>query len=199
MEIDFAFPHEYEVNEVGDYPGDGKFGSPVFFYPVPENRIRNGASWLRIKARGSEPWIGAFAFGDTSPSALSRVVSTPDPRRLCVISNGAAYVVSVDEPHVWDEIYIFPVLDARPVVSHGLLLLSDFTHIAAYGVAALAWKSPRVCWDDLKIANVTPDTVEGAGYDPTNSLSPAMRFVVDLKTGRSLLPAPVSGDGKPVW
>jgi hypothetical protein len=82
---------------------------------------------------------------------------------------------------------------------HKLLVFCDFIRLAAYGSNGLVWRSPRVCWDELKITNVTSETIEGTGYDPTNSLTQAMRVVVDLETGRSLIPAPVSIDGKAVW
>jgi hypothetical protein len=78
-----------------------------------------------------------------------------------------------------------------------MLVLADFTSLAAYGSNGLAWRSPRVCWDELKILKVTHATIEGLGYDPINSSQ--SRFVVDIKTGRSLLPSPVSTEGRPVW
>jgi hypothetical protein len=42
----------------------------------------------------------------------------------------------------------------------------------------LVWKSPRLCWDELKIINVTHHTIEGVGYDPTNVGE--SRFAVDI-------------------
>jgi hypothetical protein len=85
------------------------------------------------------------------------------------------------------------------VPEHQLLVFSDFTRLAAYGKGGLVWRSPRVCWDELKILNVTPDAIEGTGYDPTNSNSGLSRFVVDTKSGRSLLPSPTTTEGKPIW
>jgi len=89
------------------------------------------------------------------------------------------------------------VLEVRSIPDHKILVFGDFTRIAAYGSSGLVWRSPRVCWDELKIVAITYDTIEGTGYDPT-TLGES-RFLVDLKTGRSLLPSPVSTDGKPVW
>jgi predicted RNA-binding Zn-ribbon protein involved in translation (DUF1610 family) len=54
----------------------------------------------------------------------------------------------------------------------------------------LLWAAHRLCWDDLKITNITSAAIEGTGYDPTNRAQPEMRFAVDLKTGRSLLASP---------
>jgi hypothetical protein len=199
MQIDFVFPHEYEVAEIGDYPGDGKFRVPVHFFPPPEANIRHGALWLKVIPNDGQPWIGAFAFAYNSPPAASCVVSTPDPRRLCVISNGGGYLVQAADPANWHAANLFPILDVRAVVEKKLLLFSDFTAIAAYGPAGLLWRSPQVCWDALKITKITDAAVEGVGYDPTNRSSPEMRFSVDLKTGRSLLHGPTSINGRPVW
>ena len=105
-----------------------------------------------------------------------------------------AYIVRVDQPEVWEEIPVIPVLDVRQIPEKKLLVFSDFIRLAGYGIDGLAWLSPRVCWDGLKIDRVTHDTIEGTGYDPAFSVKPEFRFIVDLKTGRSLLPAPVSID-----
>jgi hypothetical protein len=197
LEVDLAFPHSYEVEEIPELPGTGKFDVPVLYFPRPKNRPEHDGLWLKIRTASGKSWVGVFAFGYQSPPAFSRVVSFPNQDRACIISRGAAYVVNADEPETWEQLPLVPVLDARLIPEHQLLVLADFTRLAAYGRSGLAWQSPRVCWDELKILNVTHDTIEGIGYDPTN-LGPS-RFAVDVKTGRSLLPSPVSTDGKPLW
>ena len=132
-------------------------------------------------------------------NTFSRVVSTPDPDCVCVISGSAGYTVKVDKPEMWETIVI-PVLSVRLLAEHQLLVFADFTSLAAYGKNGLIWRSPRLCWDELKILNVTHDTIEGTGYDPTDSISNESRFAVDIVTGRSLLSCPTTfTDGKPVW
>ena len=199
LEINLALPHSYEVQELGELPGTGKFTVPLIFIPPPKNRPEHSGLWLKVSSTGGRSWIGVFRFGYTSPPAFSRVVSSPDPNRVCVISNGAAYVVKADEPEVWEKIPIIPVLDVRLIPEHSLLVFSDYTRLAAYGSSGLAWRSLRVCWGGLKIDNVTHEIIEGRGDDPTNSTTHQSRFVVDVKTGNSLLPPPFSTDGKPVW
>ncbi len=190
--MDETFPRLYEIREAGELPGSGRFAEPLLYFPPPGGRPEHDGWWLRVKASAGASWIGVFAFGYDAPPAFSRVIATPDPQRVCVIARGAAYVVKADEPEVWEKIPLFPVLDVRPIPERQLLLFADFTALAAYGSQGLSWRSPRVCWDELQIRNVTHDTVEGTGFGES-------RFVVDLKTGRSLLPAPVSVDGKPFW
>jgi hypothetical protein len=196
LEIDLTLPHSYEVQELAELPGNGKFSVPLIFFPPPQNRPEHDGLWLRVRAASGRGWVGVFAFGYSSPPAFSRVVSSPDPHRVCVISNGAAYLVEAEEPKVWEKIPVTPVLDVRLIPEHGLLVFADFTSLAAYGSTGLAWQSPRVCWDALKIVRVTRETIEGTGYDPT--ISRDSRFVVDLKTGCSLLPPRSSIDGKSI-
>lgn len=94
---------------------------------------------------------------------------------------------------------MIPVLGVQPLLKHELLVFSDLTGLAAYGRNGVAWRSKRLCWDELKILKVTENTIEGTGYDPTNSLSHESRFVVDITTGRSSLPCPTTFiDGEPV-
>ena len=192
LEFDFAFPHSYEVDELRDWPATGSFGIPVIYFPPPKSRAEHNGLWLRVKAKSGKSWIGVFAFGYTSPPAFSRVISSPDVEKVCVVSKGSAYIVNVEQPEAWEQIPITPVLDVRPLLEQKLLVFADFIRLAAYGNNKFAWRSPRVCWDELKITNVTSDIIEGTGYDPTNAVTQELRFAVDLKTGRSLLPSPVS-------
>jgi hypothetical protein len=94
---------------------------------------------------------------------------------------------------------VIAVDDVRLILEHKLLIFSDMIQLAAYGRSGLAWRSPRVCWDEIKIVSITSETIEGVGYDPTHSITHESRFVIDLKTGRSLLPPPTSNDGNPIW
>lgn len=197
LDFEWTFPHSYEISELGDLPGNGKFNVPVVYFVQTKGRPEPSGLWLKVRAASGKTWIGVFAFGYISSN--SQVISSPDPSRLCVLSKGNGYIVSTEEPEVWEKIPLLPVLSVRPIPEQRLLVFSDFIRLAAYSIHGLAWESPRLCWDSLKITHVTKDTIEGTGYDPTNSTMHEMRFVVDLKTGRSLLPSPVSQDGKPVW
>jgi hypothetical protein len=197
LKIDLALPHSYEIEELPELPGTGTFDVPLLYFPRPKGRPEHDGLWLKIRTATGRSWIGVFAFGYQSPPAFSRVVSSLDPNRVCVISRGGAYLVKTDEPESWEQVPIVPVLDIRLIPEHQLLVLADFTRLVAYSSGGLAWRSPQVCWDELKILSVTHNTIEGVGYDPTNLGE--SRFVVDIRTGRSLLPSPVSADGRPLW
>jgi len=196
LESDLAFPHNYEIEEFGGLPGTGTLKVPLIYFPPPKDRPEHNGEWLKVKAKSGKTWVGVFAFGFGSRTG---VISTPEPNTVCVISKGGGYLVNAESPELWQEVRACPVIDFRLLPEHELLVFCDFTGLAAYGSNGLVWRSPRVCWDDLKITNVTSETIEGTGYDPTNSFKKEMRFAVDLKTGRSLIPPPVSTDGKAAW
>jgi hypothetical protein len=198
LDLDGTYSHSYEIEELQEIPGTGRLEVPVFYFPRPENRPEHDGLWLKIRAETGNSWVGVFAFGYGSPPAFSRLFSSPDPGKVCVVSRGAAYIVRADDPDSWEKIPIVPVLDIRATPEHGFLIFADHTRLAAYGRAGLVWRSPRVCWDELKIVTLTPDRIDGVGSDPTN-LDALRPFAVDVRTGRSLLPSPVSTDHKPVW
>jgi len=196
LESDLLFPHNYEIEEFGELLGTGALKVPLIYFPPPKGRPEHNGEWLKVKAKSGKTWVGVFAFGFGSRTG---VISTPEPNTVCVLSKGRGYLVNAESPDLWEEVRACPVIDFRLLPEHELLVFSDFTGLAAYGNNGLVWRSPRICWDELKITKVTSETIEGTGYDPTNSLKQEMKFAVDLKTGRSLLPPPVSIDGKPVW
>jgi hypothetical protein len=199
LESEFVFPHSYEVEGLPELPGSGRFDVPVLYFPPPKNSPDHNGLWLKMVSATGKSWIGVFAFLFDSPHSFSRVISTPDPDCVCVISGSAGYLVKVEKPEIWEEVVI-PVLDVRSLPEHELLIFADFTGLAAYGRSGPTWRSSRLCWDELKIVRVTPNIIEGTGYDPTNSVSNESRFAVEIGTGRSLLPCPTTlTDGKPVW
>jgi hypothetical protein len=186
LEIEMVFLHSYEVEEAGEFPGTGKLRASQIFIPPPQGRPEHNGLWLKVKAANGRTWIGVFALGYLSSRTFSRVVSTPDLDRMCVIAQGAAYFVRADNPDDWEEIPLLPVTDVRAVPECNLLVLSDETSLAAYSRDGLVWRT-GVCSDELRITSITDDTIECTGFDPMNSGTG--RFVIDLKTGRSLLSA----------
>ena len=88
--------------------------------------------WLKIRSESGKFWVGVFAFGYVDPPAISRVVGTPDPTRVCVVSRGAAYIANTEDPDVWEQIPITPVLDVRSIPERQLLLFADFRCLSMF-------------------------------------------------------------------
>jgi len=194
LQIDLGLPHSYEIREVRELPGAGGWDIPVIYFPRIMNRPERDGVWLEVHPAAGRPWIGVFGFGGLT---FSRVASSPHPERICIVSNGAGYFVSAKNPEDWEPVPLPPISDLRVVKDRSLLIFADFTRLCAYSEKGLLWRSPRVCWDELSIQKITGDHIEGVGYDPTNSgQSP---FIVDLNTGRSLIPSPLGVKGEQIW
>jgi hypothetical protein len=195
IQVDFAFPHRYEIKEPPELPGAGQNSLPVYYFPRLGVRPERDGHWVQVVPASGLPWLGVFR---GSRYTFSRLLSTPKPDQFCVVAEGQGYLVHAASPDEWQEIDMAPITSARPVAESGLLILTTFHMLAALGVAGLAWKSPRVCWDDLCISRADSERIEGTGHDPTSE-SAQMRFSVDTKTGDSLIAAPRSMDGRPFW
>jgi hypothetical protein len=198
LNIDLELPHSYEVDEIPELPGTGQFDLPLLYFPRPKARPEHNGLWLRIRPLKGKPWIGVFAFLYESYPAMTRVISTFDPDYVCIIAKGAGYIVNTAEPDMWQQIPIKPVLDVRLIREGQLLLVADHTRLAAFDKTGLAWCSPRLCWDDLRISTITDEVIEGTGYDPTDP-SVERPFAVNIRTGESLISPPVAIDGRSVW
>ena len=71
LDVDFTFPRSYDIEEVREFPGSGKFDVPVFYIPRPKNRPEHDGLWLKIRPQTGKSWIGVFAFG----YGITRVLS----------------------------------------------------------------------------------------------------------------------------
>lgn len=177
--FDLTFPHSYrvvptELSPNGEHP-------PIYFPGGTRNGGKDGLL-LRFTASNGDQWSGCFAFGDYE---LCGVFASPDPDRVCVVSNGTGYWVDVNEPEKSSEMHVLPIRDVRIVTDARILLLADFTSLSAFGSDGQLWKH-RVCWDDLKISDIQQGIVSGTGYNPTNSEHSKSKFAVELATGRIL-------------
>src|SRR5258708_8411768 len=135
LDIDLAAPRTYEVEEVGELPGTGKFAVPLIFFPPPRHRQEHDGLWLRVRPANGPGWVGVFAFGMRSSRTFSRVLSSPDPNRVCVVARGGPYIVRADQPHVWGQVPLNPVTDVRLLSHASLLILPDFPLLLPYPTA----------------------------------------------------------------
>ena len=128
---------------------------------------------LKFMPVGGQEWLGCFAFGfgRLSHYELFGVFSTPHPLYACVISRGAAYLVNSNDPLDCSPIGFLPILDIKALPQERLLLLSSYTSLGVIESDGGLWKSPQLCWDDLRIESIKDGIVTRVGSDPTNSVT----------------------------
>jgi hypothetical protein len=110
-------------------------------------------------------------------------MSTPDPTRVCVISGGQAYLVNTCDPQDWSIVPALPITDARSLPQHQILLFADFSCVTAWGKYGKVWQA-QFPLDGLTLSGVTPDLIEGLGYNPAEGENTS--FMIDPRTGRTL-------------
>ena len=183
FDCDLQFPHAYELREIGELTGSGQSALPLHYFPAPTSRPERDGWWIEVCPHADQQWWGVFAHGYSSPPGISRALSTPDPKRMCVISGGQAYVVSAANPRDWNVVPVLPITDACSVLQHELLLFADFSRVTAWGKDGMVWQV-QFNFDGLNFTSVTPDLITGQGYEP--ALNQDAQFVIETRTGKVL-------------
>jgi len=151
-----GFEPNFTVEVHPPYPPDGTWDCPVVGFDVdgrahPCTEFDGRAALVaRVQPAERPAWVGLFDNG-----GLGRVEGAfagPGPGQLCVVAEGTAYLVDVDSPTDGAVVVGDQVQHVAADTEHRLLLLAGDTDLVAVGVAGLAWRSPRVALDGLRIA-----------------------------------------------
>jgi len=177
IDIDLSFPHHYVCEVLSELPGGAV---PRHFFPGSKASGQDGVI-VRVRPEGADVWIGMFAFGMFGKAGISRVLSLPDPERLCAVARGAGFVVSASEPDKWETVRAIPITDVQVIPTAELVVFANFTEMVAYGANGVRWCTKRIAWDGLKIVDIGEQRIVGEYWDIRDD---AMRtFEVDLETG----------------
>jgi hypothetical protein len=178
----FSFPQRFEVRP-GELPASPA-GGRVLYYPGGSEKGGNDGPILEALPHDAASWIGVFAAGKYgAPAVQGELVGWPDGASLCVVTEGRGYVVRADEPTEWFEIALYPITEVRVAVEERLVVFADFTNLVAYGADGLAWETPRLSWDGLRISEIVAGEIRGLGWDAADE--DWASFTVDARTGES--------------
>lgn len=175
-----TFPHDWQV-EILETP-------PLFalarhyIYPQAVEEVERGALQIYFRSRPeAETAMATFALGFADPSLPHGVWSCPNPRELCAIAGGYAYVVDVDRPDKWTQIPYRPVTWVGAAPERKLLLFASFHRLWALGVEGKAWETRRLSWEGLRLTGIDGKYLHGLGWDLETDVE--VPFAVDLSTG----------------
>lgn len=141
-----------------------------------------GALEVMVKPAESGAFLATFARGFAEPTLPHGVWASPHPDWLCAAAGGYVYMIDTKKPQDWRQIAYRPVVEVRPVVLHGLLLLSGFRTVLAWGRDGIAWESDKLSDEGLRIAEVRGDELRGFGWDMLSDREIA--FALDLRNGK---------------
>jgi hypothetical protein len=193
----FGFEPAYEVDLDPEFPSAGDWPCPVFGFDhdgrvVSEFVSRWGTPLIvRVAPANAAEWVGMFPADGLS--GVEGVFAGPGPQQMCVLVGGQAYLVQVDVPEDAAVVAHFQVGQVVPALDPPLLLLVRFMDIVAIGTEGIAWRSPRLAVDDLRVLRADAGGVHCVGYLLGDSLQ---EFVVDPANGRVSAGARLDG---PAW
>lgn len=157
-----------------------------FVYPRQiageEDTLARGAQLLRVRPSAGGEFMATCARGFTDPRMPTGVQPCPNPRELCALAGGYAYIIDTTAPERSTHIPLRPVVQVLAHRDPALLLFVGFQSIVAWGLNGLAWESARLSYEGIRVADVTATELRGFGWDlHTDKEIP---FTVDLLTGK---------------
>jgi hypothetical protein len=162
-----CFQPAYEVTVDPEFPADGEWPNPVYAFDR-EGHVQSDfvSRWgapriVQVQATDSPEWVGMFPAGGLG--GVSGVYATPSPRSLCVLVDGEAYVVRVDAPAEGAVVVHDQVEQVLPVAEPPLLLLVRGFDMVALGSDGVAWRSPRLAVDGLRVVAVDEEGIRCTG------------------------------------
>lgn len=154
-----------------------------FYYPGASTVGGGDGVLVKVEPWDGVAWLGTFAFGRFGPKVATKVVPLPCGGRLCVVSRGAGYLVSANDPLAWEEVPAIPITDILEIPEAGLVVVANHTKLLAYGERGQEWCTRRLAWDGLKLIRATGRSITGEYWDFRGQET--RTFEVDAATGSS--------------
>lgn len=155
-----------------------------FTYPRDVEEVERGALEVMVRPRDAKPFLATCALGFRDPAAVSGVWAAPDPRQVCCVSGGYAYVIDAMAPDQFAFLLQRPVLEVRPAMEAQLLLFVGHHTIVAWGREGQAWESEKLSDEGITVKAIDGWTLHGMGWAlMTDKETP---FALDLRKGRRL-------------
>jgi hypothetical protein len=185
---DLEFPHEWRAEVLAKPP----LIAPArqFTYPQQvageEDAMARGALLVQVHPAAGGTFLATCALGFTDPSMPTGIFACPNPREMCAVAGGYAYVLDTAAPERATHIPLKPVVEVLVLAEHGLLGFVGFHAMVAWGREGLAWQTARLSWEGIRITGVRMDengTAQLQGFGWNLSTDKEVEFSVDLRTG----------------
>ena len=156
-----------------------------FIYPRQvageEDTLARGALLVRVRPAAGGEFLATCVRGFTDTRMPTGVFSCPNPKQLCAIAGGYAYIIDTTAPENSTQIPLRPVVELRALPEVGLLIFVGFHAIAAVGTQGLAWQSARLSYEGIRITGIEGSALHGLGWDLQTDKE--VEFTLDLRTG----------------
>jgi len=146
-----------------------------------EDALARGALLVQVHPAGGGTFLATCALGFSDPSMPTGVWVCPNPREMCAVAGGYAYIVDTAAPERSAQVPLKPVVEVRALAEHRLLVFVGFHAMAAWGRDGLAWETKRLSWEGIRVTGVDGDMLRGFGWNLQTDKE--VEFSVDLRTG----------------
>ena len=157
----------------------------LFVYPRQvageENALARGALHVMVHPADGAPFLATCARGFADLRMPTGVYACPNPRELCAVAGGYAYIVDTGAPQNSQQVPLRPVVEVLPIADHGLLVFVGFHSLVSWGREGLSWQTARLSWEGLRITGVEGDSLHGFGWNMMTDRE--VEFTVNLRTG----------------
>lgn len=196
----FSFPHHWQAEALPVRPAI--LPARHFVYPRDAEEVERGALEVLVKplapdeqtlqppqvrSSGSgrvQPFLATCALGFRDPAVPTGLWSAPNPRELCAVSGGYAYIIDTAEPERFTMILYRPVLEVRAVVIEQLLLFVGHHSMLAWDVEGLSWETAKLSDEGVTITSIENGILRGTGWQMMSDRE--RPFVIDLHNGQLL-------------
>jgi hypothetical protein len=139
---------------------------------------------VKVTLQEGASWIAVFESGgyESPPGVGYELIEWPDGKSFCIVTGGAGYLVRADGPSQ-DRIDCFPITAVQLVSDLGLVLFLDFTTVTAYDATRMAWRSPRLAYDQLEVVRLRGNELRLRGWNAPERRTEEL--TLDLRTGAS--------------
>jgi hypothetical protein len=185
--LDLTFPHEWQATVLQHRPliaPASLTSMRHFVYPRKVEEVERGALELIVRPQQGDEFLATCALGFADLAVPTGVWAYPNPRWLCAVAGGYAYLVNTSDPQQWEQVKYRPVLSVIPLLSQRLLLFSGHQSLIAFGPNGKAWETTRLSWEGVKILETREASLIGLGWDLITDQE--FKFEVDLRTGEHI-------------
>jgi hypothetical protein len=181
--VNLEFPHDWRAEILTTPP----LIAPArqFTYPHQiageEDALARGALLLHVTPATGGTFLATCALGFTDPAMPTCLYACPNPRELCAVAGGYAYILDTSEPTRSTHIQLKPVAEVLVLAAQRLLVFVGFHSIVAWGAEGLAWETARLSWEGIRITGADGESLHGFGWNLTTDKE--VVFSIDLHTG----------------
>jgi hypothetical protein len=157
----------------------------AYTYPQSAEEVERSALEVLIRPAGEgiQPFLATCALGFRDPSVPSGLWSVPNPKEVCAISGGYAYLIDTTAPERFSMLPLRPVMQVWPTPEADLILFAGHHSILAWDKNGLAWQSSKLSDEGVTIASVEDGILRGTGWQMMTDRETG--FTLDVKTGKS--------------